>query len=136
MGPIRVPLRLAASAIIQRQHAPPLAGERRREAREIVGGTRQAGKTNDRSADAPAGIVEIVKAQAVGGGEETVGRLANGLGHLGRLAVEDFPTRLVALRPTIAKPKVFLSPAAADMTNRLPRISNGFVTAPIRGATN
>ena len=49
MGPIRVPLRLAASAIIQRQHAPPLAGERRREAREIVGGTRQAGKTNDRA---------------------------------------------------------------------------------------
>jgi hypothetical protein len=36
----------------------------------------------------------------------------------------------------IAKPKVFPSPAAAGMTNRLPRISNGFSNAPVRGATN
>ena len=87
MSPIRVPLRLAASAIIQRQHAPPITGERRREACEIVGGTREARKAHDRSAGAPAGIVEIAQAQSVGGGDETVGRLANGLGHLGRLTV-------------------------------------------------
>jgi hypothetical protein len=36
----------------------------------------------------------------------------------------------------IAKPKVFPNPAAAGMTNRLPRISDGFATAPVRGATN
>ena len=68
---------------------PAWRARTRRETRKIVGGSRQAGNANHRGADAPAGIVEIVQAQAVCGEKETAARLKAGLGHLWRVAVEE-----------------------------------------------